>query len=203
MEKSSQMWVLIDNYDSFTYMLHHYLLQLHDDIRVLRNDECTLAELIALQPSRIIISPGPRRPEQAGITNVLIDHFIGKIPLLGICLGHQALGIRLGAQLVRARQPMHGKVSQVSHTGAALFDGIPEKFPVMRYHSLVLEDWGHTGLVPLAFTENRELMAFESAGGMVTGIQFHPESILTPHGAQILRNWHELCNRIVSTFESN
>lgn len=188
------MWILIDNYDSFTHMLHHYLLQLNDDVRVFRNDVITIAEIEKLNPERIIISPGPKTPGQAGITMPLITAFHDKIPILGICLGHQALAEFFGARLTKALKPVHGKTSVISHTGNALFDHIPAAFKAMRYHSLVIEDWQHTGLLPLAFTVSGELMAFRHEALPLTGIQFHPESVLTEYGLQILINWDNICN---------
>jgi anthranilate synthase/aminodeoxychorismate synthase-like glutamine amidotransferase len=187
------MWILIDNYDSFTYMLHHYLLELQHDVKVVRNDAVRLEELIALHPERLIISPGPQTPQQAGITNAAIGYFIGKIPILGICLGHQALGIYLGGTLSKALKPVHGNTSVITHSGKGLFDGIPQSFKAMRYHSLVIKNWENAELEPLAFSEEKELMAFKHKVFQATGIQFHPESILTEHGLQLLRNWDHGC----------
>ncbi|RYZ55674.1 MAG: aminodeoxychorismate/anthranilate synthase component II [Sphingobacteriales bacterium] len=183
------MWVLLDNYDSFTHILHHYLLQLHDDVRVFRNDELTVAELAALQPERIIISPGPRTPAHAGITMDVIGRFHQQIPILGICLGHQALGMFLGGKLVKAERPVHGSTTAVRHNGHRLFHTVPQTFDAMRYHSLLITEWEHTELLPLAFTAKNELMAFTHPAFPLTGIQFHPESVLTPAGESILRNW--------------
>jgi len=187
------MWVLIDNYDSFTHILHHYLLQLHIDVRVFRNDAITLQELIALDPERIIISPGPQTPKEAGITNEVIGHFVTRIPILGICLGHQALGAYFGAELTLASRPVHGNTSPIIHDGNGLFKGIPSGFNAMRYHSLILKHWEGKSVIPLAFTPEKELMAFRHETYPATGIQFHPESILTEYGLQLLRNWDETC----------
>lgn len=183
------MWVLLDNYDSFTYILHHYLLQTGNECAVYRNDELTLQQLIDINPSRIIISPGPETPLQAGICMDAIAHFHDKVPMLGVCLGHQALGMFFGAKLVHAKEPMHGKTSEVHHNGDKLFDNIPSPFMVMRYHSLVIEQLGGTGLLPLAHTDDGTIMAFKHEAYPSTGIQFHPESVGTADGLRILKNW--------------
>lgn len=186
------MWVLIDNYDSFTHILHHYLLQLHDDVVVYRNDAITIEEMKTLNPDRIIISPGPKTPLDAGITNEVIRHFYNYKPILGICLGHQALGMFLGATLSKADRPVHGSTTPVFHNEEGLFANIPTSFNVMRYHSLIIKDWEHTAIKPLAFTAGQELMAFSHQEYPVVGIQFHPESILTEYGQQILLNWKDM-----------
>lgn len=183
------MWILLDNYDSFTYILHHYLLQTGNECAVYRNDELSLQQLIALNPSRLIISPGPETPLQAGICMDAIAHFHDKIPILGVCLGHQALGMFFGAKLVHAKQPMHGKTSEVEHNGHLLFRGITSPFTVMRYHSLAIEELECTGLRSTAQTEDGTIMAFVHEKYPSTGIQFHPESIGTADGLQILKNW--------------
>lgn len=186
------MWVLIDNYDSFTYILHHYLLQLHPEVLVFKNDEISVAELMDRAPERLILSPGPRTPAEAGITNALIAAFYDKLPILGICLGHQALGQFFGAGLQRASRPMHGKVSAILHKDQSVFAGLPHPLQVMRYHSLLLTGWSATALQPLAWTDKEELMAFQHPEYPVLGIQFHPESILTPEGFTLLQNWCRL-----------
>jgi anthranilate synthase component 2/para-aminobenzoate synthetase component 2 len=186
------MWVLIDNYDSFTHILHHYLLQLHDNVVVYRNDAITIEELKALNPDRIIISPGPKTPLDAGITNGVIRYFYNRKPILGICLGHQALGTFFGGTLSKAARPVHGSTTPVFHNEEGLFANIPSAFNVMRYHSLIIKDWEHTDIKPLAFTADRELMAFSHREYPVVGIQFHPESILTEYGQQILLNWKDM-----------
>lgn len=183
------MWVLIDNYDSFTYILHHYLLQLHPEVTIFRNDAISVAELATLSPERIIISPGPQTPYEAGITLDVIRYFYKQIPILGICLGHQALGLHFGAKLSKAIKPVHGKTSKLRHVGVDLFEGVDPGIAVMRYHSLVVKNWEDTGLIPLAFTEEDELMAFRHNIYPCTGMQFHPESILTEHGITLLYNW--------------
>lgn len=186
------MWILLDNYDSFTHILHHYLLELHPDVRIFRNDEISIAELTQLQPERIIISPGPQTPAHAGITNAVVHAFHKSTPILGICLGHQALGEYFGATLSKAVKPVHGKTSTVQHNGHALFRDIPSRFEVMRYHSLLLLDWEQTGLQGLAFTDEKELMVMMHEEYPCVGIQFHPESILTQAGMQLLKNWDGL-----------
>jgi anthranilate synthase/aminodeoxychorismate synthase-like glutamine amidotransferase len=192
------MWVLIDNYDSFTHILHHYLLQLHDDVLVFRNDQVDIATLSRLAPERIILSPGPQTPAEAGITNEVIAAFYRKTPILGVCLGHQALGMFFGASLTKALKPVHGMTSAVFHEQSVLFKGIPSGFNAMRYHSLILRDWEQTGIQPLAFTAERELMAFTHPLFPATGIQFHPESVLTEYGLQLLRNWKEMHDLIAN-----
>ena len=187
------MWVLIDNYDSFTHILYHYLLQAGGNCRVVRNDELTLSELILLAPERLIISPGPGRPEQAGITMQAIEHFFDKIPILGICLGHQALGLHYGARLIHAPEPVHGKTDYIKHTGHPLFKEIPNPFQVMRYHSLALNDISSSsGLLSIACTEDETNMAVIHRQYPSVGFQAHPESIGTPDGLQLLKNWAAL-----------
>lgn len=186
------MWALLDNYDSFTHILYHYLLQLHGDVRIWRNDEISAEALKKLNPERIILSPGPGRPSGAGITMEVIAAFHSHIPVLGICLGHQAIGEFFGARLQRSALPRHGRTSSLQHQGHPLFSGLPAEFPVMRYHSLELRDWEAAGLEPLAFSDDGVLMAFRHLVFPVTGMQFHPESVLTAHGLQLLRNWAAL-----------
>jgi anthranilate synthase/aminodeoxychorismate synthase-like glutamine amidotransferase len=189
------MWVLIDNYDSFTHILHHYLLQAGGDCTVYRNDALSLEDLIALQPERLIISPGPGRPEGAGITMEAIAHFHDRIPILGICLGHQALGLHFGAQLVHAPEPVHGKVRAVHHTGHPLFEGLPDPFPSMRYHSLSLTGLESTGLIPIAHGADDVNMAIAHERFPCLGFQAHPESVGTPDGLRMLQNWAGMWNR--------
>ncbi len=183
------MWILLDNYDSFTYILHHYLLQTGNACTVYRNDELTLQQLIELQPSRLIISPGPETPLQAGITMDAVQHFHDKIPILGICLGHQALGMFFGAKLLHAPYPMHGKTSEVKHNGHTLFNTYPNPITVMRYHSLVIDSFDNTGLQALAYAEDSSIMALAHDTYPCIGIQFHPESIGTTDGVQLFKNW--------------
>ncbi len=183
------MWVLIDNYDSFTYILRHYLLQTGNECTVIRNDEVSLQQLTDLSPTRLILSPGPETPLQAGITMAAIDHFHKRIPILGVCLGHQALGMYFGAQLVHTAYPMHGKTSEVTHNGNPLFRNIPSPFTVMRYHSLVVTAFDNTPLQATAHTADGTVMALAHTQYPCTGVQFHPESIGTDHGLQLLKNW--------------
>ena len=187
------MWVLIDNYDSFTYILHHYLLQTGNECTVIRNDEISVDQLVNMAPERIIISPGPETPLQAGICMEVIDYFHRHTPLLGICLGHQAIGMYFGAKLKRAPYPMHGKTSEVSHSVGSLFQGIESAFTVMRYHSLVITETANTGLKEIAHSiDDKQVMAIEHESFPCLGIQFHPESVGTPDGLNILKNWSQL-----------
>jgi anthranilate synthase/aminodeoxychorismate synthase-like glutamine amidotransferase len=187
------MWALIDNYDSFTYILQHYLLQTGNECVVYKNDELTLEQLIGLNPSRIIISPGPETPLQAGICTEVIAHFHKSIPILGVCLGHQALGMFFGATLVKAPYPMHGKISTIKHDNSTLFKDIPEVFPVMRYHSLVLEEINNTDLIVTSrAADDDTIMSLQHPKYPCTGIQFHPESVGTEYGLQLLKNWAEM-----------
>ena len=186
------MWVLIDNYDSFTHILHHYLTQAGGECVVYRNDALTLQELVALNPSRLIISPGPETPLQAGITMAAIAHFYDKIPILGVCLGHQAIGLHFGARLVHAHAPVHGKVSLINHSGASMFKDIPLPMPVMRYHSLSITDLENTGLEILAAADDGTIMAVRHEAFPCIGVQFHPESIGTKNGQQLIQQWADL-----------
>jgi anthranilate synthase/aminodeoxychorismate synthase-like glutamine amidotransferase len=181
--------LLIDNYDSFTYMLRDYVLQCGRDCRVIRNDEMSMAEVEALHPASVILSPGPKAPVDAGITLDVIHRFRHQLPILGICLGHQAIGQAYGAALVQAVRPMHGKVSTICHTGHPLFQGVPAETEVMRYHSLILDRLAGTSLQVIAETLSGEVMAIADTDRRVAGLQFHPESVLTSCGLQIIRNW--------------
>ena len=185
------MVLLLDNYDSFTYNLRDYVLQLGQDCRVLRNDEMGIDEIAALDFSSAIISPGPRTPHEAGITMKFIERFYQFKPILGICLGHQAIGEFFGAKLVKAKTPMHGKTSLITHNNHFLFKNLPVQFEVMRYHSLVLEDVEKAPLQVIARSNEQEVMALVHPDYKIAGVQFHPESILTPHGLSIMRNWFE------------
>lgn len=183
------MWVLIDNYDSFTWILQHYLLQTGNECTVFRNDEITVGQLEQLNPERLIISPGPETPLQAGITMQAIQRFCAHIPILGVCLGHQALGMHFGAQLRHAGYPMHGKVSGITHNGHPLFAGIPQRYNVMRYHSLVISNLEGTGLNAIAQTDDGTIMAVAHTHLPCIGVQFHPESVGTERGLKLLQNW--------------
>jgi len=187
------MLVLIDNYDSFTYNLVQYFGELGADIRVFRNDQVTMNELIALNPSHLVISPGPGEPiKDGGVSPDAIKHFTGKIPVLGVCLGHQALGAVFGGKVDRAQRLMHGKTSAVTHNGQGIFKGVPSPFEAMRYHSLVVYDPIPAELEVTAITAEEEVMGLKHREHQTYGVQFHPESILTEHGKQILKNFLDL-----------
>ena len=183
------MVLLLDNYDSFTYNLRDYVLQCDKECRVIRNDEMSLDEVEHLNFSSAIISPGPNTPSEAGITMKFIERFHTTKPILGICLGHQAIGEFFGAKLVKAIKPMHGKTSFIKHTDNFLFKNLPAEFEVMRYHSLVLDEIEKTPLQITASTNENEVMAIIHPTLKIAGVQFHPESILTPHGLQMMKNW--------------
>jgi anthranilate synthase/aminodeoxychorismate synthase-like glutamine amidotransferase len=183
------MWALIDNYDSFTYILHHYLLQTGNECVVYRNDEISLRQLIDLKPERLIISPGPETPLQSGICMEAIDYFHSRIPILGVCLGHQAIGMYFGAKLIKTAYPMHGKPSLISHNNGPLFQNIPSPFTGMRYHSLAISEIEKTALEAIAHTEDGIIMALAHPKFPCVGIQFHPESVGTEYGQALLNNW--------------
>jgi anthranilate synthase/aminodeoxychorismate synthase-like glutamine amidotransferase len=185
------MVVVIDNYDSFTYNLVQYLGELGAEIRVVRNDEVSVEEVAAAQPRHIVISPGPGRPEQAGITMDVIRHLGRTVPTFGVCLGHQAIGAVFGGRVVRAAVPMHGKTSTIEHDQCGVFAGIPSPFLATRYHSLVVADEGlPEALVVTARTvEDRTIMGLRHRTWPVHGVQFHPESILTSEGRRMLSNF--------------
>jgi anthranilate synthase component 2 len=186
------MLLMIDNYDSFTYNLVQYLGELGEEVKVLRNDEITLEGIEKLAPARIVISPGPCTPDEAGISVPLVRHFAGKVPILGVCLGHQSIGQALGGRIVHARQLMHGKTSAIYHDGRGVFRGLPDAFTATRYHSLAIERASLPGsLVVSAWSEDGEIMGVRHKELAVEGVQFHPESILTEHGHQLLKNFLE------------
>ena len=187
------MILVIDNYDSFTYNLVQYLGELGEDLEVYRNDKITLDEITALAPDRIIISPGPGRPDDAGISKEVIKTFGTETPILGVCLGHQSIAEVFGANVVRGSRIMHGKVSPVYHNGKDIFKGIPSPFIATRYHSLVVEpDSFKDPLELMAWTEEEEIMGLRHKEKPIWGVQFHPESILTEEGKNILKNFIEI-----------
>lgn len=184
------MILVIDNYDSFTYNLVQYLGELGEEVTVRRNDEIDLAGIEALQPDHILISPGPCTPNEAGITLNLIEHFKGVIPIFGVCLGHQAIGQAFGGKVVRAERLMHGKTSPIYHQGESVFAGLPSPFTATRYHSLIVERESLPDCLEItAETAEGEIMGLRHKEYAVEGVQFHPESIITQHGHQILRNF--------------
>lgn len=184
------MLLMLDNYDSFTYNLVQYFGELGEDVQVRRNDEVSVADIEAMKPQRICVSPGPCSPAEAGISVELIKHFAGKIPILGVCLGHQAIGAAYGGDIVRAQQIMHGKVSPITHTGTDVFSGLPSPFIVTRYHSLAVKrDTLPACLEITAQTEDGEIMGLRHTTLPVYGVQFHPESILSEHGHALLQNF--------------
>ena len=187
------MLLMIDNYDSFTYNLVQYLGELGADVRVVRNDEATVAELAAMHPQRIVISPGPCSPHEAGISVEAITRFSGKIPLLGVCLGHQAIGAAFGGKVVHAKTLMHGKTSPIEHAGAGVFAGLPSPFTATRYHSLAIERASLPDCLEVtAWTADGEIMGVRHRRFAVEGVQFHPESILSEHGRQLLQNFLDM-----------
>ena len=187
------MILVIDNYDSFTYNLVQYLGELGAEVRVMRNDAVTVDDVRAAQPDQIVISPGPGRPEDAGVTMATIERFAESTPILGVCLGHQAIGAVFGGAVVRAAAPMHGKTSTIEHDGRGVFSGIDGPFVASRYHSLVVAEEGLPGelIVSARTREDRTIMGLRHRTWPVHGVQFHPESILTGEGKRILRNFIE------------
>jgi anthranilate synthase component 2 len=189
------MILMIDNYDSFTYNLVQYFGELGAAMRVFRNDELTIADIEKLAPSHIVISPGPCTPKEAGVSVPAIKHFAGKIPMLGVCLGHQSMGEAFGGDIVRAKRVMHGKISQIHHRGEGVFKGLSNPFNATRYHSLVIrQETLPECLQVTAWTQNpdgsiEEIMGVKHKTLPLEGVQFHPESILTEHGHQLLKNF--------------
>lgn len=184
---------MIDNYDSFTYNLVQYLGEIGEDIRVFRNDKITIHEIEELNPERIVISPGPCTPKEAGISVELIKYFSGKIPILGVCLGHQSIGAAFGGDIIRAPRLMHGKTSLINHDGRTIFEGLPNPFEATRYHSLVIKKETLPDCLEItAWTDIGEIMGVRHKEFIIEGVQFHPESILTKVGKELLRNFLEL-----------
>ncbi|WP_422366753.1 anthranilate synthase component II [Pelagibius sp.] len=194
------MFLLIDNYDSFTYNLFHFLGELGAEIEVRRNDKVTVAEALALQPQGVIVSPGPCDPDRAGICLELITEAADKLPILGVCLGHQAIGQVFGAKVVRAPQPMHGKLSPVQHKGRGVFAGLPSPLTATRYHSLTLdpESFPHDKLEVTAETADGVIMGLQHRELPLHGVQFHPESIASEEGHALLRNFLSLADQAVA-----
>ena len=187
------MLLMIDNYDSFTYNLVQYFGELGEDVRVFRNDKITLAGIETLAPERIVISPGPCTPDEAGISLALIRHFAGKIPILGVCLGHQSIGAAFGGKVVRCDYLMHGKTSLIHHDGKGLFAGLSNPFEATRYHSLVVERSSFPDCLEItSWVEDGDIMGLRHRQFPIWGVQFHPESILTVGGKDILRNFLEM-----------
>ena len=189
------MLLMIDNYDSFTYNLVQYFGELGQEVKVVRNDALSVDEIAALGAERIVISPGPCTPDQAGVSLEVLDRLSGKLPILGVCLGHQSLGQAFGGKVVRAKSIMHGKTSPIHHTGLGVFAGLPSPFQATRYHSLVVEKASLPDCLEItAWTENEdgsfdEIMGLRHRTLAVEGVQFHPESILTEHGHAMLQNF--------------
>lgn len=193
------MLLMIDNYDSFTFNLVQYFGELGEEVRVFRNDEITLEAIAGLRPDQLVLSPGPCSPAEAGICVPAIRHFAGRLPILGVCLGHQSIGAALGGRIVRAKTQMHGKTSVISHDGRGVFRGLPERVTVIRYHSLAIErETLPAELEVSASADDGEIMgvrhrALAATTTPLEGVQFHPESILSEHGHAMLRNFVESC----------
>ena len=184
------MLLMIDNYDSFTYNLVQYLGELGEEIRVYRNDRITVMEIEEMAPERIVISPGPCTPNEAGVSIEVIRHFAGKVPILGVCLGHQSIGAAFGGEIVRAGRLMHGKTSLIHHNGRTVFEGLPNPFEATRYHSLLIRQENLPACLEVtAWTDAGEIMGVRHREFLVEGVQFHPESILTVPGKDLLRNF--------------
>ncbi len=184
------MLLMIDNYDSFTFNLVQYFGELGQEVRTVRNDEIDVAGMAGLKPAHIVFSPGPCTPAEAGVCVEAIRHFAGRVPMLGVCLGHQAIGAALGGEIVRAGVPMHGKTSRIEHDGLGVFKAVPQNFTVVRYHSLVIERASlPADLLVTATCHSGEIMGVRHKTLPIEGVQFHPESILSEHGHAMLRNF--------------
>ncbi len=187
------MLLLIDNYDSFTYNLFQYLSELGEEVVVVRNDKTTLEEIDRMKPQRIVISPGPSTPLRAGISNEVIQHFGSRLPLLGVCLGHQCIGYSYGATIGQAKEIMHGKSSPIYHNRQGVLAGLPNPFPAIRYHSLVVQREGLPDCLEVtAWTDDGTIMGLRHGQYPVEGVQFHPESFMTPGGKDLLKNFLQL-----------
>ena len=187
------MLLMIDNYDSFTYNLVQYLGELGEDIRVFRNDKISIKEIEDLRPDRIVISPGPCTPKEAGISVEAVRHFAGKLPILGVCLGHQSIGAAFGGDIIRAPKLMHGKTSLIYHDGKTIFENLPVPFEATRYHSLLIRKESIPDCLEIsAWTDSGEIMGARHREFVIEGVQFHPESILTVAGKDLLRNFLKL-----------
>ncbi|MCE2866942.1 MAG: aminodeoxychorismate/anthranilate synthase component II [Oxalobacteraceae bacterium] len=184
------MLLMIDNYDSFTYNLVQYFGELGEDVRTYRNDEITIEAIEQFKPTRICISPGPCTPHEAGVSVPVLKHFAGKVPILGVCLGHQSIGAAFGGKVVRAKQVMHGKTSPIEHTGTGVFKDLPSPYTIIRYHSLAIErETLPDCLEVTAWTKDGEIMGVRHKNFPIEGVQFHPESILSEHGHALLKNF--------------
>jgi anthranilate synthase component II len=184
------MLLMIDNYDSFTYNLVQYFGELGEEVRTFRNDEITLEQITALKPDRICISPGPCTPHEAGVSVPVLKEFADKIPILGVCLGHQSIGAAFGGKVIRAKQVMHGKTSVITHTGVGVFKGLPSPYTIIRYHSLAIERESLPDCLEVtAWTDDGEIMGVRHKEFKIEGVQFHPESILSEHGHALLKNF--------------
>jgi para-aminobenzoate synthetase component 2 len=197
------MLLMIDNYDSFTYNLVQYLGELGEDIKVFRNNKITIQEIERLAPERIVVSPGPCTPKEAGISVDVIKHFSGKIPILGVCLGHQSIGAAFGGDIIRAPRLMHGKISVIHHDGKTIFESLPNPFEATRYHSLLIKkETLPVCLEITAWTDIGEIMGVRHKEHAVEGVQFHPESILTAVGKDLLRNFLKLRYKMQDTLST-
>ena len=186
------MLLMIDNYDSFTYNLVQYFGELGEDVRVFRNDQITLEGIAELRPDQLVLSPGPCTPAEAGVCVPAVRHFAGKLPILGVCLGHQSIGAALGGRIVRAQQLMHGKTSEISSDGRGVFRGLPQRLTVIRYHSLAIERASLPAELEVSATaDDGEIMGVRHRELAIEGVQFHPESILSEHGHAMLKNFLE------------
>ncbi len=184
------MLLLIDNYDSFTYNLAQYLIELGQEVNVVRNDKMTIAEIEKMAPERIVISPGPKTPNEAGVSVETVKAFTGKIPILGVCLGHQSMSAAYGGKILKAKQLMHGKTSKIRHDGKGVYAGLPNPFTATRYHSLIVDEETLPDIFEVTSrTSEGEIMGIRHKTAPTEGVQFHPESIITEHGKDILKNF--------------